>query len=336
MAYTWVASATAAAGLLGGPLAAALLSLDGVLGLRGWRWLFLLEGIPPFLLAAALWAWLPASPLSAGFLTPEQRTWLHQWVHGEQGLELAPLPAGPPAAAGLQQHARECEEGSSSGSLQRHEGAGEDAADEWGLLLGAGERSTAPAADKSHPATPGAAQQEEHTLLPACAPMPSRRHSPSSSPGGGGAAGSLATDASPAAAAGLKPGLTPPPEAEAGDSGLSRAALRQGLLDRRVWKLGGFMFCIDFGMNACHFWIPSIIRDLLGVQVGSGWACQRLVAGCCAALSGDFCIAQAACWVIAPAVQLLLQGDTPHAAAANPLSYFHAGPWRQCGDSGGR
>ena len=30
----------------GAPIAAALLSLNGVLGLRGWKWLFLLEGLP--------------------------------------------------------------------------------------------------------------------------------------------------------------------------------------------------------------------------------------------------------------------------------------------------
>ena len=30
----------------GAPIAAMLLSLNGVLGLRGWQWLFLLEGLP--------------------------------------------------------------------------------------------------------------------------------------------------------------------------------------------------------------------------------------------------------------------------------------------------
>lgn len=32
--------------VLGAPLAAALLSLNGKLGLRGWQWLFLIEGLP--------------------------------------------------------------------------------------------------------------------------------------------------------------------------------------------------------------------------------------------------------------------------------------------------
>ena len=41
LAYTCVATATSLAGLLGAPLAAGLLLLDGVCGLRGWQWLFL-------------------------------------------------------------------------------------------------------------------------------------------------------------------------------------------------------------------------------------------------------------------------------------------------------
>ena len=32
--------------MAGAPIAAMLLSLNGVLGLRGWKWLFLLEGLP--------------------------------------------------------------------------------------------------------------------------------------------------------------------------------------------------------------------------------------------------------------------------------------------------
>ena len=45
LAYTCVASATSLAGLLGAPLAAGLLLLDGVAGLRGWQWLFLVPAL---------------------------------------------------------------------------------------------------------------------------------------------------------------------------------------------------------------------------------------------------------------------------------------------------
>ena len=39
--------------VLAAPLAAACLSLDGLGGLAGWRWLFLVEGAPTLLLAGA-------------------------------------------------------------------------------------------------------------------------------------------------------------------------------------------------------------------------------------------------------------------------------------------
>ena len=62
--------------LLMGGLAAALLGLDGVAGLRGWQWLFVLEGLPSVAIGAALWFLLPESPASARWLTPEEAAWL--------------------------------------------------------------------------------------------------------------------------------------------------------------------------------------------------------------------------------------------------------------------
>jgi MFS family permease len=43
--YAWFLAAIPVCGVIGGPLSGALLGLDGRLGLRGWQWLFLLEGI---------------------------------------------------------------------------------------------------------------------------------------------------------------------------------------------------------------------------------------------------------------------------------------------------
>src|SRR6201993_4453104 len=36
--------------VLGSPLSSALLEMDGILGLRGWQWMFIMEAIPAFLL----------------------------------------------------------------------------------------------------------------------------------------------------------------------------------------------------------------------------------------------------------------------------------------------
>ncbi|GBF93030.1 hypothetical protein Rsub_05641 [Raphidocelis subcapitata] len=70
--------------IVSAPLSAALLTLDGVRGLDGWRWLLLIEGLPSILLGLAIWAALPADPLSAWWLPAEQREALHQAVHGAE------------------------------------------------------------------------------------------------------------------------------------------------------------------------------------------------------------------------------------------------------------
>ena len=63
-------------GIIGNPLSAWLLGLDGWHGLTGWQWLFLLEGLPSVLLGFVVLAILPNKPTEAHWLTPEQRDWL--------------------------------------------------------------------------------------------------------------------------------------------------------------------------------------------------------------------------------------------------------------------
>lgn len=68
-------SAIPVAYILGGPLAGAILGIHW-LGLPGWRWLFLLEGIPAILLGIATLLWLPDRPAEANWLRAEERDWL--------------------------------------------------------------------------------------------------------------------------------------------------------------------------------------------------------------------------------------------------------------------
>src|SRR2546425_1822451 len=71
-------------GVVGGPLSGALLGLNGVAGLAGWQWLFLLEGLPSVLLgAAALW-YLTDRPAEAAWLPAEGRAWLTEQLRREQ------------------------------------------------------------------------------------------------------------------------------------------------------------------------------------------------------------------------------------------------------------
>ncbi len=59
-----------------GSLAGWLLGLNGRMGLRGWQWLFLVEGLPPLLLSAAFYWLLPDAPKDARWLTQPERAWL--------------------------------------------------------------------------------------------------------------------------------------------------------------------------------------------------------------------------------------------------------------------
>src|SRR5207253_8407848 len=71
-------------GVVGGPVSGALLGLNGVAGLAGWQWLFLLEGLPSVLLgASALW-YLTDRPADAAWLPAEGRGWLTERLRREQ------------------------------------------------------------------------------------------------------------------------------------------------------------------------------------------------------------------------------------------------------------
>jgi ACS family tartrate transporter-like MFS transporter len=50
--------------------------LDGALGLHGWQWLFVLEGVPSVLLGLAVLLALTDYPHQAAWLAPERRDWL--------------------------------------------------------------------------------------------------------------------------------------------------------------------------------------------------------------------------------------------------------------------
>ena len=66
------------AGILGGPIAGILLTLDGVAGLAGWQWMFLVEGLLAVALAWIVWWYLPDSPAVVTWLTPQEREWIRQ------------------------------------------------------------------------------------------------------------------------------------------------------------------------------------------------------------------------------------------------------------------
>jgi ACS family tartrate transporter-like MFS transporter len=79
-------TATAIAGVVIGPISGALLAMHGMLGIRGWQWLFAMEGIPAVVLGIAVWFWLPDRPEEARWLTSEEARALSESLAAEREL----------------------------------------------------------------------------------------------------------------------------------------------------------------------------------------------------------------------------------------------------------
>ena len=73
------------ASIAGGPIAGLLLSLNGVYGLGGWQWLFLVEGIPAVILGIVVLRYLPDSPVQATWLEPRARAALVEALQRDRG-----------------------------------------------------------------------------------------------------------------------------------------------------------------------------------------------------------------------------------------------------------
>jgi ACS family tartrate transporter-like MFS transporter len=69
--------------MIGGPIAGSILRVHW-LGIAGWRWLFLLEGIPAVLLGIATLLVLPDWPDEARWLPPNERDWITQRLTEER------------------------------------------------------------------------------------------------------------------------------------------------------------------------------------------------------------------------------------------------------------
>jgi MFS transporter, ACS family, tartrate transporter len=80
-------TAIAAAYVAGGPISGGLLELDGLAGLDGWQWLFLVEGLPAIGLGLVTLRFLQDRPEEAEWLAPDERRFLADEVAGERVLK---------------------------------------------------------------------------------------------------------------------------------------------------------------------------------------------------------------------------------------------------------
>jgi len=78
-------TAIAISNVIGSPISGGIMQfMDGAGGMRGWQWLFLLEGIPSVLVGVLVVLLLPNGPKSAKFLTPEEQDVIVQKVHEDE------------------------------------------------------------------------------------------------------------------------------------------------------------------------------------------------------------------------------------------------------------
>jgi ACS family tartrate transporter-like MFS transporter len=86
--------------VIGGPLAAMLLKIHW-LGLGGWRWLLLLEGLPALSLGIVTLVYLTERPQDAKWLPAEERDWLVGELEREQAAKPAHAAGWIPAVRAL-------------------------------------------------------------------------------------------------------------------------------------------------------------------------------------------------------------------------------------------
>jgi MFS family permease len=82
-AIAWFMVAIPISSVVGGALSGALLQMDGRLGLAGWKWLFILEGLPVAILGVITLFVLTEKPEGAAWLTESERALVLDRVKGE-------------------------------------------------------------------------------------------------------------------------------------------------------------------------------------------------------------------------------------------------------------
>src|ERR1700688_4175244 len=75
--------------VIGAPISGLLLGLDGAMGLKGWQWLFIIEGIPSLVLGIVSWFYLTDRPAKANWLTGDQKAWLSSRLENETAAKKA-------------------------------------------------------------------------------------------------------------------------------------------------------------------------------------------------------------------------------------------------------
>ncbi|MDR0219444.1 MAG: 4-hydroxyphenylacetate permease [Enterobacteriaceae bacterium] len=78
-----------------------ILEMDGLWNLRGWQWLFLLEGFPSVLLGIVVWFYLDDSPAKAKWLTADDKQCLQEMMENDTLQAVSHSPTLSPQKSSL-------------------------------------------------------------------------------------------------------------------------------------------------------------------------------------------------------------------------------------------
>ncbi|MBD8906648.1 MFS transporter [Methylorubrum zatmanii] len=70
--------------VLGSPISSALLEMDGLMGLHGWQWMFIIEAIPAIVLGIVVLFYMTDRPEKAKWLPEDERNWLVAQMNDER------------------------------------------------------------------------------------------------------------------------------------------------------------------------------------------------------------------------------------------------------------
>jgi ACS family tartrate transporter-like MFS transporter len=82
--FAMFSSAAVVSLFIGPPIGGLLMLMNGILGLAGWQWLFIMEALPAIVMAVVMFQMLTDRPAEATWLRPDQRTWLAERLASER------------------------------------------------------------------------------------------------------------------------------------------------------------------------------------------------------------------------------------------------------------
>src|SRR6185369_5454790 len=80
----WLMASVPISSVIAGPVSGYLLGMNGVFGIAGWQWLFILEGLPAVIVGLVALRVLCERPEDAAWLTDEERALITRRLEAER------------------------------------------------------------------------------------------------------------------------------------------------------------------------------------------------------------------------------------------------------------